>query len=90
MVLFRLQQLLAASRCTMCGSITPSRFQSSTQCAVCGLFTPSLVAVFALLDDAVAAHLQRERLHRRIRRLDARHVEVVAPRQRADVPDRAG
>jgi hypothetical protein len=28
---------------------------------------------------AVAAHLQRERFHRWIRRLDARHVEVVAP-----------
>jgi hypothetical protein len=48
------------------------------------------VAVLAGLDDTVAAHLQRERLLRRVRCPDARHVDVVAPHQRADVPDCAG
>jgi hypothetical protein len=47
-------------------------------------------AVLAALDDSVAAHLQRERLLCRVRCLGARHVDVVTPHQRADVPDRAG
>lgn len=48
------------------------------------------IAIFAVFDDAVAAHLQRERLRGWIRRRDACHIELVVLHDRANVPYCAG